>query len=130
MAYIGTMINDSSTVSMIAAADLNNVLVAVELGTDGVKVATAGSAALGIIMPEDDGVKAGERVNVAVKDIVRWTAGAAVNAGDLLAVGTDGKAVKATEGAFVVGIALETAHEAGIQALVQITKSGFMTAAE
>ncbi len=73
-------------------------------------MATAGKNAIGIVLPGcDDKVTAGDDLDVQIKDIGAWTAGAAVAYGDELAVGAGGKAVKATAKSFIVGIALEEA---------------------
>ena len=58
-------------------------------------MATAGKNAIGIVLPGcDDKVTAGDDLDVQIKDIGAWTAGAAVAYGDELAVGAGGKAVK------------------------------------
>lgn len=88
-----------------------------------------GKNAIGIVLPGcDDKVTAGDDLDVQIKDIGAWTAGAAVAYGDELAVGTGGKAVKATSGAFIVGIALEAATQAGQRIAVQIVKAGYKPA--
>ena len=71
----------------------------------------------------DDKVTVGDDLDVQIKDIGAWTAGAAVAYGDELAVGAGGKAVKATAKSFIVGIALEEATKAGQRIAVQIVKS-------
>ena len=98
------------------------------VGADG-KVATAGKNAIGIVMPGcDDKVTVGDDLDVQIKDIGAWTAGAAVAYGDELAVGAGGKAVKATAKSFIVGIALEEATKAGQRIAVQIVKAGYKPA--
>ena len=59
---------------------------------------------------------------------IRVDAAALKAYGDELAVGTGGKAVKATSGAFIVGIALEAATQAGQRIAVQIVKAGYKPA--
>ena len=58
----------------------------------------------------DDKVTVGDDLDVQIKDIGAWTAGAAVAYGDELAVGAGGKAVKATAKSFIVGIASRSAY--------------------
>lgn len=60
-----------------------------------------------------------------MKDIGKWVAGEAIAVGDELATDAAGKAVKATDGAFIVGIALSAAAKAGTVISVQLTKSGY-----
>ena len=60
-----------------------------------------------------------------MKDIGKWVAGEAIAVGDELATDATGKAVKATDGAFIVGIALSAAAKAGTVVSVQLTKSGY-----
>lgn len=128
MSYIGSMTNDSPIIVQSAAADISGDFLAAELTESGVKTATAGAAAIGIILPEQGETAKGERVNIQVKDICRWTSGAEIAAGELLASDANGKCVKASGGAFIVGMALEAANAANVPILVQIIKSGYATA--
>lgn len=127
MSYYGTTINDSAVIVVKAGEEiLAPAFLAV--GADG-KVATAGKNAIGIVLPGcDDKAAVGDDLDVQIKDIGAWTAGAAVAYGDELAVGADGKAVKATEKSFIVGIALEEATKAGQRIAVQIVKAGYKPA--
>lgn len=127
MSYYGTVINDSAVIVVKAGEEIPEPAF-LAVGADG-KVATAGKNAIGIVLPGcDDKVTAGDDLDVQIKDIGAWTAGAAVAYGDELAVGTGGKAVKATSGAFIVGIALEAATQAGQRIAVQIVKAGYKPA--
>lgn len=127
MSYFGTVINDSATIVVKAGEEIAAPAF-LAVGADG-KVAAAGKNAIGIVLPDcDDKAAVGDDLNVQIKDIGNWTAGGAVAYGDELAVGTGGKAVKATQGAFIVGIALEAATQAGQRIAVQIVKAGYKPA--
>lgn len=128
--YIGTGINDSATITGKASADITaGAFLAATLTKDGIAVAKATDAPVGIFIPETETVKQGGEVNVQVKDIGLAKVGAAVNAGDLLAADANGKLVKGTDGAFIVATALETATAADQVIPVQITKAGYVPAA-
>lgn len=127
MSYFGTTINDSAVIVVKAGEEIPAPAF-LAVGADG-KVATAGKNAIGIVMPGcDDKVTVGDDLDVQIKDIGAWTAGAAVAYGDELAVGVGGKAVKATAKSFIVGIALEEATKAGQRIAVQIVKAGYKPA--
>lgn len=127
MSYYGTVINDSAVIVVKAGEEIPAPAF-LAVGADG-KVATAGKNAIGIVLPRcDDKVTAGDDLDVQIKDIGAWTAGAAVAYGDELAVGAGGKAVKATAKSFIVGIALEEATKAGQRIAVQIVKAGYKPA--
>ena len=127
MSYYGTTINDSAVIVVKAGEEIPAPAF-LAVGADG-KVATAGKNAIGIVMPGcDDKVTVGDDLDVQIKDIGAWTAGAAVAYGDELAVGAGGKAVKATTKSFIVGIALEEATKAGQRIAVQIVKAGYKPA--
>lgn len=127
MSYYGTVINDSAVIVVKAGEEIPAPAF-LAVGADG-KVATAGKNAIGIVLPGcDDKVTAGDDLDVQIKDIGAWTAGAAVAYGDELAVGEGGKAVKATAKSFIVGIALEKATKAGQRIAVQIVKAGYKPA--
>ena len=59
------------------------------------------------------------------KDIGKWEAAGAIAVGAELATDATGKAVAATSGAFIIGVALTAATTAGDLVQVQITKSGY-----
>ena len=124
---IGSSINESATVVFPAASDLSNARgLAVKLTNGKVAVCGAGEPALGLaLMETDEVVKANEDVDIQIKDIGKWVAGAAITAGALLASDANGKAVAATSGAFIVGVALSDASAAGTYVKVQISKSGY-----
>lgn len=125
MSYHGTGINNSATITAKAAADITDgAFLAATLTKDGVSIAKAGEAAMGILLAETDDTKAGAYVNIQVKDIGLAKTGGEVSAGDLLASDETGRLVKATSGAFVIGVALETAL-ANQVIPVQICKAGY-----
>ena len=112
--YHGTGINDSATIVAKAAANIQGgAFLAAMLTKDGVAVAKAGEAAIGIMIPETDSPKTGEDVNIQVKD------------GDLLASDANGKLVKAEAGAFILATALGAAAAADQVISVQIIKAGY-----
>ena len=128
--YHGTGINDSATIVAKAAADIQGgAFLAAMLTKNGVAVAKAGEAAVGIMIPETDSPKAGEDVNIQVKDIGLAMVGAAVEPGDLLASDASGKLVKAASGNFILATALAAATAAGQVISVQIIKAGYAAAA-
>ena len=125
MNYISTPINDSAVIAFPAAKDIEGAFVAVEVTSSGVQLpATAGAVAMGLLVPEED-IKAGDTVTVQIKDMGKWTTGAEIEVGDPLTTDTSGKCVKATEGDFILGFALEAAASADATINVQITKSGY-----
>lgn len=127
MSYYGTTINESPVI-VVKAGEVIGSPAFLAVTADG-KVATAGKNAIGIVLPScDDKVEVGADLDVQIKDIGTWTAGAAIAYGDELAVGDGGKAVKATEGTFIVAIALEEATKAGQRIAVQIVKAGYKPA--
>lgn len=124
MSYFGTPINDSAVIVLPAGAAIPAPAF-LAVNADGT-VAGAGDAAIGIVLPSnDDAAAAGDDLNVQIKDIGTWTAGAAVAYGDELTPDADGKAVTATQGDFIVGIALGAAKAAGERIPVQICKAGY-----
>ena len=86
----------------------------------------AGAMALGISIGEtDETVAAGEDIDIQIKDIGKWMAGEAIDAGDALATDAAGKAVKATSGKFIMGVALTSAAAADTLVQVQLAKMGY-----
>ena len=77
------------------------------------------------LFTNDENVEAGGSLTVQVKDIGKWVAGEEIAVGDELATNAEGKAVKAANGAFIVGTALSAATKAGTVISVQLTKSGY-----
>lgn len=128
--FIGSTINESATVTFKAKAELKgNQGLALALNDGKLELPTAGANVLGLSLFTNDDAKAGDSLTVQVKDIGKWIAGGVVAAGDELAVDAAGKAVKAAEDKFIVGIALSAAAAAGTVISVQLTKSGYKPSA-
>lgn len=124
--FIGSTINESATVTFKAKAELKgNQGLALALNDGKLELPTAGANVLGLSLFTNDDAKAGDSLTVQVKDIGKWIAGGTIAAGDELATDATGKAVKATDGQFIVGIALSAAAAAGTVVSVQLTKSGY-----
>ena len=127
---LGTAINPSPTIVLPAKVALTGaryLALAVDAGK--VKIPSAGANVIGIAIGEtDDAVAAGADVDIQIKDIGKWKAGAAIAVGAELATDANGKAVTATAGQFIVGIAITAASAAGDLVQVQITKSGYKAA--
>lgn len=124
--FIGSTINESATVTFKAKAELKgNQGLALALNEGKLELPAAGANVLGLSLFTNDDAKAGDSLTVQVKDIGKWIAGGTIAAGDELATDAAGKAVKATDGQFIVGIALSAAATAGTVVSVQLTKSGY-----
>lgn len=123
--FIGQTANTSPThVFTVATALTGGSFTAVTLTENGVKTCAAGEVPIGILTAETELPQAvGEDVNVQILGGAKWIAGAALKAGDLLAAGADGKAIKATSGAFVFAQALSAAA-VGEAAEVLIIRGG------
>lgn len=128
--FNGSVINDSATIVMPAkAAVTGGAFTAVSAASGGVSPCTDALIPMGVTIAETPAnVSVGEDVHVQVKDIGMWKGGAAFAAGDPLASDAEGLAVKATDGKFILGFALEDCAAKGQAVKVQITKSGFMKA--
>lgn len=85
-----------------------------------VKPAATGGNTVGVVKYDAD---TGEKVGVArgSSRVITVTAGGSITAGDEVAVGAGGKAVKATEGAAVVGYSFNTVVT-GADALVSLNR--------
>lgn len=129
MNYFGTAINESPVIVLQAGETMTEPQF-LAVTADG-KLATAGVNAIGIITADcEDKVAVGDDITVQIKDIGVWIAGGAITAGAEVAVGTGGKAVAATDGDFIVGIALTAATKADQRITVQIVKAGYKPAAD
>lgn len=119
-------IDSSVTKSFLAAENLtepNGVFV--KLDGDGVSLPAAGGDVVGIaIISNQDSVKAGERVDVQIKDIGLVVAGGVFAQGALLATNASGKAVAASSTNYIVGRALGPATAAGDLVQVQLLNNG------
>ena len=128
--YIGSTINPSPTVIFPTNAAITGArCVALSLSSGKLALPSAGAAVLGISIGETDtNAAAGDEITVQIKDIGKWIAGEAIAAGDELATNAAGKAVKATDGDFIVGTALSTVTAAGSLVQVHISKMGYKPA--
>lgn len=124
---LGTAVNPSPVVVFPAGAEIADARAKALAIKDGKAVLpTAGANVLGISgMETDEAVLVNEDIDIQIKDIGKWEAAEAIAIGDELATDATGKAVKATSGAFIVGVALTAATAAGTLVQVQITKSGY-----
>ena len=124
---LGTTINSSPTVVFPAGAAITGArYVALALSDGKAVLPAAGAMALGISIGEtDENVAAGEDIDIQVKDIGKWMAGEAIDAGDALATDAEGKAVKATSGKFIMGVAMTSAAATGSLVQVQLAKMGY-----
>jgi hypothetical protein len=125
--YFGTSINNSATIVAKANADIAaGEFLAAKFTSGKIAVCgTAGENSLGLIIPGQEGIKAGEDVDIQIKDIGLWKTGAAVSAGAELTTNASGKAITATAGAFILAIALEDAAAENAVIKVQVIKSGY-----
>ncbi|AGP31523.1 capsid cement protein [Corynebacterium terpenotabidum] len=118
--------NDGSDITAQATAAVVGktfATIAGDLTAEGlptVKTAATGGNTVGVVKYDAD---AGEKVGVArgSSRVITVTAGGAITAGDEVAVGAGGKAVKAAEGAVVVGYSFNTVA-AGADALVSLNR--------
>lgn len=132
--YNGVQINTSPTIIETAGAeiaDVRNRIMKYD-ASGNVVLATAGTdLPIGIALIEagyndisgqtSGKVDSGDPVDILVKEIGVVLAGGTIKKGQEIAAGTDGKAVAAASGNYVLGIALENA-EANQYVNVQIAK--------
>ena len=109
--FLNHAYTDSPVIHGEAAADNTApAMLAFAFDSDGLLATpAAGAFCAGISLANADAVKAGDRLDVQVKDGCYWKAGAAIKRGDLLAADATGKAVKATTGQHVLAVALANA---------------------
>lgn len=124
--YNGNIINESATLKFNVAANLTGgAFTAVKLSDTGVATATVGDIPVGILTAEHElPIVVGDEITTQIKDVSLWIVGENVTAGDLLAVGTDGVAMKATAGKFILAQALMNGTT-GEAIQVQIIKAGY-----
>lgn len=131
--FISTGINDTPTIVGKAGIPLvNAAFLAVKFDEAGnIVPAGAGENALGLLIASTpEHVDVGEDVTVQIKDIGLWVTGDAVSAGAELTPDASGKAVTATEGAFILAIALESAAAEGAVIKAQVIKAGYKAGEE
>ena len=131
--FISTGINDTPTIVGKAGIPLvSAAFLAVKFDEAGnIVPAGAGENALGLLIASTpEHVDVGEDVTVQIKDIGLWVTGDAVSAGAELTPDASGKAVTATEGAFILAIALESAAAEGAVIKAQVIKAGYKAGGE
>lgn len=122
-----SIIDNSPTREFTVAADLTGgAFTAVELTADGVQTAGASSVPVGILLGAAElPIDAGESISVQIEGGSLWLAGESLAAGDFLAAGAGGTAVKAASGDFIFAQALGNANP-NSTAPVQIIRGGYM----
>lgn len=125
--YFGTSINESPTIVLPAGDKLENArCIALVIKDGAVMKPEAGAHVIGLSLIEtDETVEKGMDVDIQVKDIGKWVAGAEIAVGAELAADAEGRAVPAKAGDFIVGVALSSAAAAGTWVKVQIIKAGY-----
>lgn len=128
--YFGTSINESPTIVLPAGDKLENARgIALAVKEGAVIKPAAGAHVIGLSLIEtDETVEKGMDVGIQIKDIGKWVAGEEITVGTELATNTEGKAVAAKAGDFIVGMALSSASAAGTWIKVQIIKAGYKPA--
>lgn len=134
--YMGTGVSDTQTITLKAAADVDDIrglaitvdsagkaAVATDATNPIVGIALLCCGASNTLDGKDGAVKAGEDVDILIKDCGYAMAGAAITAGTELTAMTGGKLtpVVAATGGYIVGTALESAG-VGERVFMQITK--------
>lgn len=125
MAHMGNIADASPYRVFQTASSLSGgEFTAVELTATGVQTAGASSAVIGILPAETElPIAAGDDVNVLIGGGGLWTTAESIQAGDALASGADGKAVKATSGKMIFARAME-GGKANQPIRVLITREG------
>lgn len=128
--YFGTSINESPTIVLPAGDKLENARgIALAVKDGAVIKPAAGAHIIGLSLIEtDETLEKGMDVDIQIKDIGKWVAGEEITVGTELATNTEGKAVAAKAGDFIVGMALSSASAAGTWIKVQIIKAGYKPA--
>lgn len=124
--YNGSIINESATLAFNVKNNLTGgAFTAVKLSDTGIVTATAGDIPVGVLTAENElPIVTADEVTVQIKGITLWIVGENVTAGDLLAAGADGVAMKATAGKFILAQALSNGTT-GEAIQVQIIKAGY-----
>lgn len=123
--YLTNQINSSPTISERAGSDIEDVkglLLKYDNNGNVVPASVAGEMVLGMgIITNAEHITSGEDVDVQVKDIGLIKAGGTIKKGSEVMTDDKGKAITATDGKFVIGVALEAAAD-GQFFYIQITK--------
>lgn len=133
MNYFGASMNQSPVVAEKAGKEIKNgAFLAVKYDDDGniVLCDKAGETALGILLPDTaEEISQGNELTIQIKDIGLAKAGGVFKKGAPLTTDAQGKLVEAASGSFILGYALEQSFAEGQFVRVDITKSGYNTAA-
>ena len=125
MGYINHSVNNSPTLHGVAGAGITSpAMLAVKFTNGKFTLPAAGDPAIGIVLADAETVALNDEMDVQIKDICYWIAGGLVHAGSELATDAAGKAVVATEGKFILAIALEAGDE-NKPIKVQVVKAGY-----
>lgn len=135
MVYLNAGINQSQTIVEKVGSVVN---VAIDFRFKALKYDASGKVVLtssgsdnpiGLgLSSNPETVKAGDELDIQIKDIGYWMVGNAVSKGALLSSDVNGKAVTASAGNYILAIALEGANEANEIIKVQICKTGYLPA--
>lgn len=125
--YDFSSIGGSPVITAKAAADTKSG-VAVVLTKDGANLPAAGKFATGIVIPGDETTSKGDDLTIQIRNQGMWTAGAAFDAGTLLAVDAEGLCQKATSGQYILAMALGSATAKGDLVQVAIIHAGYSAA--
>lgn len=116
---------NASPVIVATAGENLKTAAAVLLTKDGAKLPEAGKKATGIVILENETVAKGDDITVQIRNQGVWTAGAAFEAGDFLAVNAEGLCQKATTGQYILAMALTPATAKGDIVNVAIIHAGY-----
>lgn len=134
MNYFGASVNQSPVIAERAGEAMKNgAFLAVKYDDDGsiILCNKAGETALGLLLPDTaEEISQGNELTVQIKDIGLAKAGGVFKKGAPLTTDAQGKLVEAAGGSFILGYALEQSFAEGQFVRVDITKSGFNTAAK
>lgn len=134
MNYFGASVNQSPVIAERAGEAMKNgAFLAVKYDDDGsiILCNKAGETALGLLLPDTaEEISQGNELTVQIKDIGLARAGGVFKKGAPLTTDAQGKLVEAAGGSFILGYALEQSFAEGQFVRVDITKSGFNTAAK
>ena len=116
---------NASPVIVATAGENLKTAAAVLLTKDGAKLPEAGKKATGIAVLENETVAKGDDITVQIRNQGMWTAGAAFDSGDFLAVDAEGFCQKATTGQYILAMALAPATAKGDTVRVAIIHAGY-----
>ena len=111
--YMTSQINESPTITEKSGAkveDVRGLLMKYDTSGNVIPASTAGELVIGpAIITNNENIEVGTDVDIQIKEIGVVRAGATLKKGAELMADTNGKAIAATAGKFVIGMALEDA---------------------